>query len=261
VPTGREIFASDREKARRKLNPRQLYADCEAMEEELTKSPPSVEGALGYLLTSGRVFFDLPIGRMKEFRAAGQLEDQFYVVAAPTVPLRVSKCEWRYRKILQLVKKQPDVELRWLLIARWLKQEGVCELAQILPKAVLQNLIQRYRLHLRMSPTDLYHRALIRNWLTYFGRIRTELRARARLRRAPQEVEQLGYVSAAVKLVAKGRSTDIGAICQWLYGRRKGDARILRNSYSRLHAHSKESALRLARERSKMRTPRITAKK
>ncbi|MFZ1974187.1 MAG: hypothetical protein WAU89_15185 [Candidatus Acidiferrales bacterium] len=245
MPTESGLFDSDRDKARRTMSPNQLYADCLAAEAKLTKNPPSVEYVLEGVLFGGRVFFDGPVGGTRFFRTIARSGQPFQIMAAPPAQLRVSKYEWRYRKILQLLKEQTDPEIRWILVAKWLKQEGICEPHQFLPEEFRRNLIKRYRQLLPMSPTDLFHRALIRNWRIYFERIRTELKKRERVRRAREEVQGLGFKIEAIELIAKKKSSDIEAICQWLHQRGMGDPRKLRNSYSRLHAHSKKHALEL----------------
>jgi hypothetical protein len=250
-----EVFLSDRERFRQSLKPRQHYVDCEAREKELEKHPPSLDRVLGQLLFNGRTFLDQPVGKLKV------RSDPFHIVIATATRLRISTREWRYRKILELLRNQPDREFRWLLIANWLKQEGVCQPEEFLPAEVRRNLIKRYHQYLPMSSADLYHRALIRNWLTYFERIRTELRAKGHLRRVREEVAKLDYDMKAVARVAKRRSTTINAICQWLAERGKGDARKLRNSYSRLHGHAEERALRLEHELLGTTTPSISSKK
>jgi hypothetical protein len=250
-----DIFLSDLEKLRRRLGPRELFTDCETRENEIVKHPPSLDRLLRSLLFNGRLFCDQPMGGLRI------PSDPFHVIVAPGKRLRTSLHEWRYRKVLELLRKQPDRELRWLLISKWLKQEGVCQPEELLPPEVQESLLARYHRHLPLSATDLYHRALIRNWLTYFERIQAELIAKRHVQRSKEEVVKLGYDSRAVTLMARGRSTVVSAICQWLYGRRKGDARKLRNSYSRLHSHLEKRAGEFEREMSSTVTQGTHSKK
>jgi hypothetical protein len=262
VPTDSGLFDSDRDKARRTMTPKQLYADCVAAEETLRKNPPSVEYLLEGVLFGGRVFLDRRVGGTRFFRTIARSAQPFQIMAAPPAQLRVSKYEWRYRKILQLLKEQTDPEIRWILIAKWLKQEGVCEPRQFLPEEVRRRLTKRCHQLLPMSPTDLLHRALIRNWRIYFERIRAELKKRESVTRVQVEVRDLGFKIEAIELIAEKKSTDVNVICQWLHYRGIGDARKLRNSYSRLHAHSKKHALELEfAEPLKMRRRSTPAKK
>jgi hypothetical protein len=246
VPTDSGLFDSDRDKARRTMTPKQLYADCAAAETKIKENRPRVEHVLEGMLFVGRLFHDLPVGGDPLFRRITRSGQFFQIMAAPPAQLRVSKYEWRYRKILQLLKEQTDPEIRWFLVAKWLKQEGVCEPRQFLPGEVRQRLIKRYQRQMQMSPTDLFHRALIRNWRIYFERIRSELEKTKSVSRKKEEVHNLGFEMKAIRLIAKKKSSDINAICQWLYSRGVGDPRKLRNSYSRLH--SKKQALELERE-------------
>jgi len=246
VPAKTGRFDSDRDKARRTLNPKQLYADCVAAETKLRENRPRVEHVLEGMLFGGRLFHDLPVGGDPLFRKIARSGQFFQIMAAPPAQLRVSKYEWRYRKILQLLKEQTDPEIRWFLVAKWLKQEGVCEPRQFLPEEVRRSLIKRYSQQLPISPTDLFHRALIRNWRIYFERIRAELKKTKSVSRVKEEVQKLGFEMKAIKLIAKKRSSDINAICQWLDSGGVGDPRKLRNSYSRLH--SKKQKLELEQE-------------
>ena len=245
MPTESGLFDSDRDKARRTMSPNQLYADCVAAEAKLTKNPPSVDYVLEGVLFGGRVFLGRRVRGTRFFRALARSGEFFQIMAAPAARLRASKYKWRYRKILQLLKEQTDQEVRWIVIAKWLKQEGVCQPRQFLPEEVRRRLIKRCHQLLPMSPTDLLHRALIRNWRIYFERIRAELKKRESATRVQVEVRDLGFKIEAIELIAEKKSTDISAICQWLHYRAIGDARKLRNSYSRLHAHSKKHALEL----------------
>jgi hypothetical protein len=238
------IFESETDKRRKKMSPRELYADCEAAEKHIVKNPPKAEAVASRLLFNGRIFVDEPIGGRPDFREIAKYGEPFHILVAPTKVLRQPRESWRYKKILQILKQQPDMELRWLLIANWLGQEGVCESSQFLPAQVKRNLIKRrLQQELPLSSTDLYHRSLIRNWLIYFERIRYELNQKASSRRALRAVCALGFRRIAVEHVQREGSTEISAICHWLAGRSVGDERKLRNSYSRLHSRSQKRAL------------------
>src|SRR5262249_22322877 len=39
----------------------------------------------------------------------------------------------RYRDLVELLRKANDNTTRWLILAQWLKQEGICEPAEFLP--------------------------------------------------------------------------------------------------------------------------------
>jgi hypothetical protein len=238
-----EAFADNRAKHLRSLSPQKHYAECDSREKNFkTLSTRNLHLIGEYFLFGGQLFHDAPVGNLKTFRDASR-PGSLKVLAAPTVPLRITRYAWRYQTILRLLRKRQDSALRWLLIARWLKQEGVCEPTQCLPPDVRKILIQRFLKQHPLSASDLLHRALIQNWQTYFERIRDELQSKKFRRRAREDVVLLGYNKAAVEIMAKKKSI-LQAVCLWLQSRRKGDARNLRNSYSRLHGHSsKKSSL------------------
>lgn len=171
-----EALRDYRNKYRRSLSPQKLLATCLNREKKIEKMPGTarLHLSLEHLLFGGRLFHDAPVGSLKVSKYPTDLTELFKILAAPTAPLKISRSEWRYRKILTLLKKPQDMEFRWLLIARWLKQERVCEPKQFLPQDVCRILIKRFHAKIPMSATVLLHRALIRNWQTYFVRIREE---------------------------------------------------------------------------------------
>jgi hypothetical protein len=158
-----------------------------------------------------------------------------FPIAQPQAP---SVSEWRYRALLEHLRKQKDRELQWLLVARWLKQERVCEPRQFLPPDVLRRLVKRFQRKMHASERDVFYNKLIENWLSYFKRLRKDLEARKDLRRKREEVTKLGYDADAVDWTIRKRSL-IEATCSWLAQHQKntGSARTLRNAYTRLHGN------------------------
>jgi len=235
-----EAFPDYRARHLRSLSPEKHYAECISREKTLRN--PNLDLYAEYLLYGGKLFHDAPVGRLKGFRAAENAKHPFQVIAAPTDLLTVSRAEWRNRKLLSLLSKPQDVEFRWILIARWLKQERVCQPQDFLPAGVRTQLIQKFMKANPLSPTDLVYRSLIQNWKTYFDRINEELLTRKHLHRRREDVIQLGFDSGAVSIMARKKSW-LEAVCEWLDSRGKGNARTLRNSYSRLHGHSRKRSV------------------
>jgi hypothetical protein len=169
------FLESDRNSRRRELSPKGLYADCIAVERGLQRENRYFRLLLGDSLLSGRIFFDDPIGNTEFFAKLKEYGWPPNSMAARVPGSRLSKYEWRYRELIQILKQQADPYLRWIVIARWLKQEGVCEPEEFLPMSFRKEIAKRYRKQLPESPADLLNRAFILNWKIYFERIREEL--------------------------------------------------------------------------------------
>ena len=224
---------------RKNLDPSMHYHACIAREKGIDSLPARerVRAVVEDLLFSGKLFTLLPVGRLKGFNRRHGGSFNWYL--APTKPLRATRFHWQYQSLVKTLKKENDMELRWLLIARWLKHEGVCEPNDFLPACVLKSLAQRYHKSLELSPETIYLSALIRNWLTYFRRIKVELDGRKEVRRAKEEVVKLHYDKAAVEWVYGTRSLK-EAIYGWLGERKNVPASRLRNAYSATHGQPLE---------------------
>jgi hypothetical protein len=145
----------------------------------------------------------------------------------------VSKPDWRYQQLLRLLKQFDDVELRWLLLARWLYEESICKPDEFLPPEMLQRLVQRYiQRHGKFSRKDRIVWNLVSVWRLYFSALAKDASAIAKKNRRRQELEKLGYDSDAIDFTLYTRSLT-RAITSWLEGRDKGNARSLENAYSR----------------------------
>src|SRR5258707_5708071 len=119
-----DLFSDVRADFLKGLSPELHFKECD-LEEKACKapSPKSVHPFVEHLLFGGRVFYDEPVGRLKVVRNSANRSYRFKVIAAPTAPLKISRSEWRYRRLLGLLNKPQDMEFRWLLIAQWLQQE------------------------------------------------------------------------------------------------------------------------------------------
>jgi hypothetical protein len=147
---------------------------------------------------------------------------------------KVSEPDWRYRQLLRLLKEFDDTELRWLLLARWLSEESICEPDEFLPPAILESLIKRYKAQTaKLSERDCLVWNLISIWHLYFSELQVAARKLPkRLRDHQQALAKLGFDPAAVHWILGTRSL-VPAITRWLEERGKGDARSLENAYSR----------------------------
>jgi len=153
---------------------------------------------------------------------------------------QVSKC----------LKSVEKVELRWLLLARWLRDEGVCEPTDLLPKKVLDHLVTQFKKKNAISATDVYYSRLIDNWLPYFERLLTDLGKTPE--KLPRKwLKEQGHDPSAIDCVfgvgGRKRSGVLFVACEWLTKKREDisdikkdtDARTLLNAYIRMHGRSR----------------------
>ena len=84
-------------------------------------------------------------------------------------PTKVIRREWRYSELLKHLQTTEDVESRWIFIARWLKDEGICEPEEFLPRQVLRHALKRVRSAITsLSPTAIHYWRLMSIWMKYF---------------------------------------------------------------------------------------------
>jgi len=139
----------------------------------------------------------------------------------------------KYRDLLELLGKANDRESRWILVARWLRQEGVCEPEAFLPKEYNVGYLTR-KLWKGIRRRDLVHVNRVEIWLPYFQNLlkdRDSLKAQG-VRRILQELVRLGYEQSAVE-VAENEKSPLEAIYSWLHARKLGSVEAIRNAYSR----------------------------
>jgi hypothetical protein len=134
---------------------------------------------------------------------------------------------------LRQLRKMPHMELRWLLIARWLQQERVCEPKAFLPTQILKRLVKSFGKRSSWSPETLHHRALINCWLPYFVKLLHDVRKAPKTNRGESQwLKKLGYNSDAIKC-AFGKRSAVPATADWVEKRTKIDSRTLQNDYSK----------------------------
>jgi hypothetical protein len=221
------------------MRPNDLFAICMAKQQKLANINvrDQVRQALKDTLFIRHPLFMTVLNRRSE---------QFYVKAAnERYPFdisiirrkdaQISEPEWRYGQILEHLKKLPTTELRLLFIARWLKQEGVCEPEDIMPSALLGRVLAQFLQKDRISVQDFRHWYLVEIWLPYFDRLFAHLQKAPKTNRGlAEELVKQGYDDAAVK-AAIGKRSPIPAIASWLEDSHKGlEARTLENAYSRV---------------------------
>ncbi len=217
--------------------PSDLFAACSTQEQEFER----VSGKEFSKSLDRFYLFDFPLFSDKpgNFGNAGY---PFHFAIARPEGAKGSKAAWRYTELLRYLRKLDEPELRWLLIARWLDEEGVCEPEEFLPTGVLQRMVKREsKERMRVSRRDFYHWRLIKVWLSYFEALLTDLRNAPKnyQRRRVEALLIQGYRLDAIES-ALGKHSAVQATTSWLEERegkdaRKGmTARTLENAYSRV---------------------------
>jgi hypothetical protein len=222
------------------LNPKELFAICTAQEQRTKKRDVANvldDFAKFYL-------FDRPL-----FGVSAEWSNSGYSLLF-TIPEPVNKIpdtDWRYAEFVKHLKALDDHELRWVLVARWLKEENICEPDKFLPPDVLRRALKKVRvMQVRSSPTDVYLWRLVRIWLPYFGNLNEDRRKIPASRRGPGDaLVNMGYSKDAVSWSLETHSL-IQAITNWLAERsttphsKRVSARTLANSYSKVLASTRE---------------------
>jgi hypothetical protein len=152
----------------------------------------------------------------------------------------------KYDVVLELLRKALSSEARLMILAWWLKQEGVCEPHQFLPRETVKKLCAEGRKRLKgMSFQDLRYFYLIRIWLPYFERLLNDLRELSGDPEARDRLAKAGYRVEAVEC-AIGRREPVPAVCEWVSHRlirsprKEIDARTLQNAYTRFQGRTEK---------------------
>jgi len=145
----------------------------------------------------------------------------------------------RYRDLVQWLEQYSGQEQRWLLLAIWLKEEGICEPINFLPSEVWEKLTNEKRNSLQISISDLQHHSRIEAWKPYFEQL---LKDRSRIekesRDPERDLELAGYTVEAIN-AARNKRRAIPAVCEWLADYLHIDAGTLRNAHSRISSKAK----------------------
>ena len=196
------------------------------------------------LLITRPLFWPDPIGGFQPFEEAfNPSRNKFTYSVARRGNETSSAAEWRYLKLLELLRRENDVEMRWLLLARWLQQEGICEPEKFLPRPVLASLVRRFFRSLRISAADTSYWAVITRWTPYFARLKSDLHRLRSEQEDPQTaLIKMGYDGAAVGFAIKKGSVP-SAIMHWVAKRRNMQVEKLQNAYSRTRKKSRKRAV------------------
>jgi hypothetical protein len=214
-----------------RIDPHELYARCDVQERELELTFQQNRQAVLEFLAFGTPLFDPNPGLDAAIRKEDPLE------------LKIDKLRRRadkYESLIQLLKNAKDKEVRLVVLAIWLKHEGVCGPREFLPPAAYRRALliaRQARIEADLSFTDLLHSRRVRTWLPYFEQLLSNVRGLKGNPRVRQKLEGLGYKRETIEIVLGARKRSaVSACCEWLECQGKGQARTIENAYSRYRA-------------------------
>jgi hypothetical protein len=221
----------------------QMFDACMARENWLL-SPSHKENVLALykrILFGQPLFWPDPIAGYSLFEEVfDPLRDPYTFSVARREDETSSVGEGRYLKLLELLRGEKDAELRWLLLARWLKQESICEPEKFLPKPILDRIVRRYFKAKEVSVSDLFYWALITGWKIYFARLLSDLQRVQSEQGDPQAaLVSMGYDATAIRSVIVRKSI-ASAIMHWISERRHLQVETLQNAYSKTRGDNRK---------------------
>jgi hypothetical protein len=143
----------------------------------------------------------------------------------------------RYRDLVELLRKANDKPTRWLILARWVNQEGICEPAEFLPFSTMP-LAKKCLSHI--SAADIHYVSLVDTWRPYFEALMRDWKA---VGGNKPKLKDKGYDPQAI-ISIRGKSV-IRSICEWLEIREQKptyNSSSLQNVYSRCYGTPRKKA-------------------
>jgi hypothetical protein len=185
------------------ISPKDLFKSCLRREETLEKVDiDEFRRQLAKALIFGPIF-------VAPGTTIDPIEEGMWEGIKESTRRAIEESIWRgskYQHLLELSKKAHDRETRWIVLARWLRQENVCEPEEFLPKKLLDNLIYEIWKGTRLDdPMDV---TLVEIWLPYFQRLiaEAEVLRQQNVRRIAEELVKAGYDPNAAELAQNERS-------------------------------------------------------
>jgi hypothetical protein len=180
------------------------------------------------------LFWPSPLGGWPPFeRRFNRKRHPFTFAIAQNPNDGLSTDEWKYRQIVNLVRAEKSPHFRWLLMARWLKQENVCEPDELLPRRAHDELLRQYLKARRVSVQDLAYWALVGTWKPYFERLKkASAKARSVETDPALSLAGDGYHPDAITFTLKKKNV-LSAVMHWIAKSRNIPLATLRNAYSR----------------------------
>jgi hypothetical protein len=198
-------------------SPQQLFDSCKSLEEQTDL---------------------LNIDALRRHIAKGFIFRPIFDAADSGTQVRdkIEEAIWRgskYRDLIRLLQKVREPKGRWIVLARWLRQEKVCEPEDFLPEeANLDSLAREFWKGTRRE--EPIHVSLVESWLPYFQQLRGDIRTLREqdMRRVVNELVNRGYDRDA-SAIAAGKRSVFEAVYSWLQFRRRVSSETFRNAYSR----------------------------
>jgi hypothetical protein len=218
--------------------PKELYAACLSKENRIVSARPAEQ--LTRLLTatlfeSHPLFIEHTISYEPLLARLEQRYPFDFSIVSP------KRAEFRYTKLLDTLRRLDSGDLRLLCVARWLKQENVCQPHELLPASVLERLLREFRKRERLSARDVLYWNLMTIWLPYFEQLRLLGRGLPKTHRGNREaLLKHGFELGAIDAWLTSRSAK-AATTSWLAIRKGINARTLENAYSRMVAARRTS--------------------
>ena len=205
--------------------PRELYSKCVESEERLNDKGVWERIKLG--IVQSLAFPPLFESEPASGAAPAQGEDE----ASLDTLTRAAFLGQRHRDLVELLGKCSSNEARLLVLARWLKQEGVCQPREFLPRKIYQKSARNaFGQRKPFSATDWRYVFIVDAWKPYFERLVGDLRTieKGTKRHGREQLLSTGFEEGAVDLVlASKKRAVLPAVCEWLESHRKIGRHVL----------------------------------
>jgi len=154
-----------------------------------------------------------------------------------------------YRELLRYLKGAADKkEERWRVLAMWLKQEGLFEPEEFLPKDVFRNLTEnvlrslagdRRETYRDIKPSQMLYANLVELWLPYFQLLREAYLGlrRQRISDIPSELTNRGFNLLATQIFTnpiRPARSPVSAAVRWVADRLNVEPHAVHSAHSLL---------------------------
>jgi hypothetical protein len=192
----------------------------------------------------------LPIDELRRLTTKALIFPPIFVPPQPAIQAedKIDEAVWmgsKYRDLLERLKKARDRKTRWIVLARWLRQENLCEPEDFLPEEFnLDSFIRELWEGKDSRRDDPFDVALIEIWLPYFRQLMadTEALRQRNVRRIAEELIRMGYDPAASALAAH-ESSALETLYAWLANRGEDSSSPEQQPKRRLSAATFRNAL------------------
>lgn len=218
----------------------------------MSSTPQQVHELFESCISRERIIEKEDIDKARRLFAKAIVFQPIFSAPDPAIPTgdKIDETLWRgrkYQELVELLKKARDRKTRWIVLARWLLQEKVCEPEDFLPEE--SNLVSLLNEPWKGSRRDdPRHVGLVALWLEYFKRLWADMNLlkRQKLHRVIDELVKKGYDREAAK-AALGKRSVYQAVYFWLESRHRVSAATFGNAYSSARGTIKAAAEIFAR--------------